>query len=139
MTKDEAALIASATLDEAWPMVEHFSTIRRESAAEGNRAISAVVERLRASGVPVTVHEPSLYLTVPKFGYVEADGKRLHLRPAPMTLPAPQGVEAPLVYVEKPIGPPQGFGPQSAVVFGPATIRRPASATCAARSCCSTA
>ena len=75
MTKDEAALIASATLDEAWPMVEHFSTIRRESAAEGNRAISAVVERLRQHGVPVTVHEPNLYLTVPKFGYVEAEGK----------------------------------------------------------------
>ena len=27
MTKDEATLIASATLDEAWPMVEYFSTI----------------------------------------------------------------------------------------------------------------
>jgi N-acetylated-alpha-linked acidic dipeptidase len=118
MTKDEAALIASATLDEAWPMVEFFSTVRRESAAEGNRAILKVVDRLKASGVPVTVHEPNLYLTVPKFGYVEADGKRLHARPAPMTLPAPQGVEAPLVYVEKPVGPPQGYGPQSAVVFG---------------------
>ena len=35
-----------------------------------------------------------------------------------MTLPAPQGVEAPLVFVEKPVGPPQGYGPQSAVVFG---------------------
>jgi N-acetylated-alpha-linked acidic dipeptidase len=118
VTNDEAALIASATLDEAWPMVEDFSTIRRESAAEGNRAISAVVDRLRHHGVPVTVHEPSLYLTVPKFGYVEANGKRLHLRPAPMTLSAPQGVEAPLIYVEKPVGPPHGYGPQSAVVFG---------------------
>ena len=118
MTRDEAGVIASATLDEAWPMVELFSTIRRESAAEGNRAISAIVERLRTSGVPVTVHEPKLYLTVPKFGTVEAEGRKLHARPAPMTLPAPQGVTAPLVFVEKPIGPPQGYGPQSAVVFG---------------------
>jgi N-acetylated-alpha-linked acidic dipeptidase len=118
MTKDETALIATPTLDEAWPMVELFATIRRESAAEGNRAISAIVERLRAAGVPVTVHEPKLYLTVPKFGYVEADGRRMHARPAPMTLPMPNGVTAPLVFVEKPIGPPQGYGPQSAVVFG---------------------
>jgi N-acetylated-alpha-linked acidic dipeptidase len=118
MTNDEAALIATPTLDEAWPMVELFSTIRRESAADGNRAISAIVERLRASGVPVTVHEPQLYLTVPKFGYVEADGRRMHARPAPMTRPMPNGVTAPLVFVEKPIGPPQGYGPQSAVVFG---------------------
>ena len=100
MTKDEAALIATPTLDEAWPMVELFSTIRRESAAEGNRAISAIVERLRAAGVPVTVHEPKLYLTVPKFGHVEADGRRMHARPAPMTLPMPNGVTAPLVLVE---------------------------------------
>jgi N-acetylated-alpha-linked acidic dipeptidase len=118
MTKDETALIATPTLDEAWPMVELFATIRRESAAEGNRAISAIVERLRAAGVPVTVHEPKLYLTVPKFGYVEADGRRMHARPAPMTLPMPNGVTAPLVFVEKPVGPPQGYGPQSAVVFG---------------------
>jgi N-acetylated-alpha-linked acidic dipeptidase len=118
MTKDETALIATPTLDEAWPMVELFATIRRESAAEGNRAISAIVERLRAAGVPVTVHEPKLYLTVPKFGYVEADGRRMHARPAPMTLPMPNGVTAPLVFVEKPIGPPQGYGTQSAVVFG---------------------
>src|ERR1051325_6671819 len=104
MTKDETALIASATLDEAWPMVEHFSTIRRESAAEGNRAISAIVERLKANGGPVPVQEPSLYLTVPKFGYVEADGQRLHLRPAPMTRPAPRGGEAELIYLEKQIG-----------------------------------
>lgn len=118
MTRDESAVMASATLDEAWPIVELFSTIRRESAAEGSRAISAVIERLRALGIPVTVHEPKLYLTVPKTGYVMAEGRRLHARPAPMTLPAPNGVEAPLVYVEKPIGPPQGYGPQSAVVFG---------------------
>jgi hypothetical protein len=118
MTKDETALLATPTLDEAWPMVELFSTIRRESAAEGNRAISAIIERLRACGVPVTVHEPRLYLTVPKFGSVEADGRRMHARPAPMTLPAPNGVTAPLVFVEKPIGPPLGYGPQSAVVFG---------------------
>ena len=117
MTRDEN-LIAGATLDDAWPIVEAFSKIRREHPDDGNRAISLVVDRLRAHGVPVTVHEPMLYLTVPKLGYVEADGRKLHARPAPMTLAAPQGVEAPLMFVEKPIGPPQGYGPQSAVVFG---------------------
>jgi hypothetical protein len=35
-----------------------------------------------------------------------------------MTLSAPHGVEAELVYVAKPIGPPQGYGPQSAILFG---------------------
>src|SRR5262245_24834423 len=118
MTRDETDLIAGATLADAWPIVEQFSEIRREHPDDGNRAISLVVERLRRHGVPVTVHEPMLYLTLPKAAYVEADGRRLHARPAPMTLSAPQGVEAELVYVAKPIGPPQGYGPQSAVLFG---------------------
>src|SRR6476646_1465146 len=113
MTKDETDLLKIATLDDAWPIVEAFSTIRREHPDDGNRAISLVVERLRAHGVPVTVHEPMLYLTLPQGAQVEADGRKLHARPAPMTLAAPNGVEAELVYVAKPIGPPQGFGPQS--------------------------
>ena len=119
MTKDEANLIAGATLDDAWPIVEAFSQIRREHPDDGNRAISLVVERLRRHGIPVTVHEPNLYLTLPKAGYLEADGRRLHARPAPMTLSAPQGVEAALAYVAKPVGPPAGYGPQSAILFGP--------------------
>ena len=118
MTRDETSLIAAATLNDAWPIVEAFSTIRREHPDDGNRAISLVVERLRQHGVPVTVHEPMLYLTLPKGAHVEAEGRRLHARPAPMTLSAPQGVEAELIYVAKPIGPPQGYGPQSALLFG---------------------
>src|SRR4051812_28881090 len=118
MTKDETNLIAGATLDDAWPIVEAFSQIRREHPEDGNRAISLVIERLRAHGVPVTVHEPNLYLALPKTGYVEAEGRRLHARPAPMTLSAPQGVEAALTYVAKPVGPPAGYGPQSAMLFG---------------------
>ena len=45
MTRDETDLLASATLDEAWPMVELFSTIRRERADDGNRAIAAIREK----------------------------------------------------------------------------------------------
>ena len=118
MTRDEANLIAGATLDDAWPIVEAFSKIRREHPDDGNRAISLVVDRLRAHGVPVTVHEPMLYLTLPKGAHVEADGRKMHARPAPMTLSAPQGVEAELIYVAKPVGPPQGYGSQSAILFG---------------------
>src|SRR5882724_10674909 len=118
MTKGEASLIADATLDDAWPIVEAFSKIKREHPEDGNRAISLVVERLRAHGVPVTVYEPMLYLTLPQGAHVEADGRRMHARPAPMTLSAPRGVEAELVYVAKPMGPPQGYGAQSAILFG---------------------
>jgi N-acetylated-alpha-linked acidic dipeptidase len=118
LTKDESDLLAGASLDHAWPLVEQFSTIRREHPDDGNRAALHIVERLRALGVPVTVHEPRLYLTLPKGAHVEADGRRMFARPAPMTRPAPEGVDAPLAFVAKPINPPAGWGPSSAVVFG---------------------
>ena len=38
MNEDEKALMASARLDDAWPLVELFSTIRREHPDDGNRA-----------------------------------------------------------------------------------------------------
>jgi N-acetylated-alpha-linked acidic dipeptidase len=119
LDEDEKALIASARLDDAWPLVELYSTIRREHPDDGNRAAQHIIDRLRAHGVAVTVHEPQLYLALPQGAYVEA-GRRMFARPAPMSRPAPEGVEAPLAFVAKPIHPPAGWGPSSAAVFGPA-------------------
>ena len=119
MTDEEAALLATARLDDAWPIVELFSTIRREHPDEVNRAADAIVARLRAHGVPVTVHEPLLYLALPKSGGVVAEGRRLHARPAPLSRSVPEGIEAPLAYVADPVSPPAGWAPSTADLFGP--------------------
>ena len=118
MNENEKGLLASARLDDAWPLVELFSTIRREHPDDGNRAAQEIVKRLTALGVPVKVYEPQLYLMLPQGAHVEAEGRKLFARPAPMSRPAPQGLEAPLVFVAKPVNPPAGWGPTSAVVFG---------------------
>src|SRR5262245_23330301 len=118
LSEDEAAALASASLDHAWPLVELFSTMRREHPDDGNRAAQHIVERLTALGVPVTVYEPELYLTLPQGAHVEAAGRRVFARPAPLTRPAPDGIAAPLAFVEKPINPPAGWGPASAAMFG---------------------
>ena len=115
---ENEGLLAGARLDDAWPLVELFSTIRREHPDDGNRAAQEIVKRLTALGVPVKVYEPQLYLTLPQGAHVEAEGRKLFARPAPMSRAAPQGVEAPLVFVAKPINPPAGWDPASAVVFG---------------------
>ena len=52
MTNDETDLIASARLDDAWPLVELFSSLRREHPDDGNRAALHIIGRLRALGVP---------------------------------------------------------------------------------------
>ena len=118
LTNDEAALLAGARLDDAWPLVERFSTWRREHPDDANAAAEHMIARLRALGLPVTVHEPQLYLALPKGAFVEAGGRRMFARPAPMTKPSPQGVDAPLVFVPKPMSPPVGWGAASAAVFG---------------------
>jgi len=84
MTKDEASLIARRDAQRTHgPWSRRSQKSKREHPDDGNRAISLIVERLRAHGVPVTVHAPMLYLTLPKGAHVEADGRRLHARPAP--------------------------------------------------------
>ena len=106
MNANEKTLLDSASLDHAWPLVELFSTIRREHPDDGNRAAQQLIDRLKALGVPVNVYEPELYLALPQGAHVECEGRKLFARPAPMSKPAPNGVNARLVFVEKPINPP---------------------------------
>ena len=65
MNEIEKRLLDSATIDHAWPLVELFSTIRREHPDDCNRAAQHLVDRLKALGVPVKIHEPQLYLALP--------------------------------------------------------------------------
>jgi hypothetical protein len=94
VTEDEKALLSSARLDDAWPLIELFSTIRREHPDDCNRAARQIINRLTALGVPVTVYEPYLYLALPNGAHVEANGKKMFARPAPMSRPVPDGLNA---------------------------------------------
>ena len=118
MNENEKRLLESATIDHAWSLVELFSTIRREHPDDCNRAAQHLVDRLKALGVPVKIHEPQLYLALPQGAHVDCEGRKLFARPAPLSKPAPDGVTAPLVFVDKPVNPPPGWDPASAVVFG---------------------
>jgi len=95
LNDSEQRLLASATTDHAWPLVELFSTIRREHPDDGNRAATQLIDRLKALGVPVKVYEPQLYLALPQGAHVDCEGRQLFARPAPMSRPAPDGVKAP--------------------------------------------
>ena len=111
MNESEKALLSSARLDDAWPLVELFSTIRREHPDDCNRAARHMIDRLTALGVPVKVYEPTLYLALPKGAHVEANGRTMFARPAPMSRPVPDGLNAPLVFVAEAGQPAAGLGP----------------------------
>jgi hypothetical protein len=74
----EREAVTAISLDEPLALIRRFSTLTRESGTADERAAGEyIVERLRALGVPVTVHDPELYLSVPErseLRVIEAQG-----------------------------------------------------------------
>jgi hypothetical protein len=55
------------SLEEPLALVRRFSTLTRESGTPDERAAGEyIADRLRRFGVPVTVHDPELYLSIPE-------------------------------------------------------------------------
>ncbi|HXH05639.1 MAG TPA: M28 family peptidase [Vicinamibacterales bacterium] len=87
--KDEATETAAreaVQLDEARRLLERFATLVRESGTPDEHAAARyIVERLEAFGVPVTVYDPSLYISLPERAELEVlvDGRRRALRARP--------------------------------------------------------
>jgi hypothetical protein len=94
----ERRLLDSVTLDAPWELVEAFSTTHRWMPEQVNQGADMIVERLRKLGVPVTVHQPEIYLAVPLAASVEAAGVTHRAKPPTSSLPVPEGRTAPLVY-----------------------------------------
>ncbi len=118
LTPAEASLVEDATVNHAWSLVERFATLRRQDPEEAAAAGEEIGRRLAALGLPVTLHRPRLYLAVPKAAQVELEGMRFAARPAQLAVTAPQGLTAPLVFVENPVNPPPGWTPGTAALFG---------------------
>lgn len=87
--KDEAleqAMRGAIRLDEPRALLDRFKTLVRESGtAEEERAGNYLVERLRELGVPVTLHTPDLYISLPERAEltVVASGERKSLGARP--------------------------------------------------------
>src|SRR6516225_6741175 len=62
--------------DFAWDLVERFSGQPRERPADVNRGADIIAEHLQKAGIPVTMHEPTLFLSLPGPASVEIGGRR---------------------------------------------------------------
>ncbi len=82
-----------------WELVELFSTMPRWEPKDVNRSADEIVSRLAAHDVPVTVHEPELYLSIPFDAEIRAGGKTLRAKPPAYSVDMRDGLEADLVYV----------------------------------------
>ena len=94
-----APLLSDVSLDVPWALIESFSTLKREHPDDVRAAAGQIIARLGALGVPVTVHEPEIYLSLPGKARVEVEGKSFRAKPLAMSRSVPDGLTAPLAYV----------------------------------------
>ncbi len=95
----EKDLLAEIEIDFPWALIETFATIVREHPDNCNRAADIIAERLAEHGIPVTMHEPTLLLSLPGDSAVHVGGTRFRAKAPAMSVAAPAGVDAELFYV----------------------------------------
>lgn len=95
----ESKIFAQAKLESAWNLVETFSGMPRWKPDDVNSAGDLIANRLRALGVPVTVHRPRIYLSVPHDASVTTGDTTHKAKPPSSSAHCPNGVTAELVYV----------------------------------------
>jgi hypothetical protein len=99
MNAFEQRLLDAVNLDAPWELVETFSRTPRWMPDDVNRGADIIADRLRGLGIPVTVHQPEIYLAVPLSASVEAEGLVHRAKPPTSSLPVPEGRTAPLVHL----------------------------------------
>lgn len=86
-------------IDFAWALIERFKDQPREAPEDANRGAEMIAEQLKSAGIPVTMHEPTLFLSLPGKAFVEIAGKRFTAKPPAFSPSVPKGVTAPMVYM----------------------------------------
>jgi N-acetylated-alpha-linked acidic dipeptidase len=99
MTLAATSLLEQVSLDAPWELTEAFSRQPRWRPADVNRGADMIVERLRALGVPVTVHEPEIYLSIPFEAAVSGGGRTMRAKPPAYSISVPDGITAEIAYV----------------------------------------
>ena len=99
-----AALRKEINLSAPWGLVEKFAHQHREKPEDANRGAEMIAETLQAEGVPVTMHAPELFLSLPGAASVEAEGVRFAAKPPAFCASVPDGIEAELIYVAEASG-----------------------------------
>ena len=99
-----AALRKEIKLDAPWGLIEKFAHQDREKPEDANRGAEMIAETLRAHGIPVTMHAPELFLSLPGSASVEAAGVRYAAKPPAFCASVPEGIEGDLIYVPEASG-----------------------------------
>ena len=98
MLPETTIALNDITLDEPWSLIERFTTLRREHPDDVRTACDEIVARLRKHEVPVEVHDPEVFLSLPGRASVSVHGATFKAKPMAMSVAHPRGLTAPLAY-----------------------------------------
>ncbi|MBV8913609.1 MAG: M28 family peptidase, partial [Acetobacteraceae bacterium] len=93
----ERRFLDQVNLDMPWSLVEQFSRMPRWRPEDVNAAADVIAARLHELGVPHTVFEPELYLSIPLSASVEAGGATFRAKPPSSCPSVPDGSSSELV------------------------------------------
>ena len=99
LTEAQNAALSSISLDAPWALIERFSTLKREHPDDVRIAAQEIADRLRAHGVPVEVHDPEIFLSLPGRASVTTGDVSVRAKPMAMSVAFPNGLTAPMAYV----------------------------------------
>src|SRR5262245_35960729 len=93
-------IIDSISLQAPWKLVETFATMPRWQPKDVNKAADVIVKMLKREGVPVTVYNPTPYLSIPSRAAVRVAGAAtIKAKPPAYSRDCRSGIEGQLVYV----------------------------------------
>jgi hypothetical protein len=74
-------MLEAVSAELPWDLVLTYAKMPRWKPADVARSAEEIVSRLQAHGVPVTVHEPSLYLSIPYNAEVRSEAGTFRAKP----------------------------------------------------------
>ena len=75
-------LLADASFDLGWSLIERFAVLVRESGSPDERAAAHfITSRLQALDIPYDLHEPELFISVPRSASLEVGGTTMVGKP----------------------------------------------------------
>jgi hypothetical protein len=93
-------ILDQVNVDVAWELVEEYSKFPRWKPEDVNNSCKFITDKLDKFGIKHTVHEPSLYLSVPFTASVKlSDGSSLHAKPPSYSINCETGASGELHYV----------------------------------------
>lgn len=96
----EREVVDAVRVDEAWALVEEFSSLVRESGTDEEReAVRRITQNLDAWRIPYTLYEPELLISLPRGAALSVDGRSYPAKtPSMARSTGPAGETAPIVY-----------------------------------------